>query len=189
MFGGECIRAQFDGNWVQNNGYYTFNATLTGQYVNGTRMAVRSGLADLLLGFPSAAAGATGNSTGAFREWQVDGHLQDNWQLNPALTLNIGCATTLTIRRMIKKEILVFTICAGTIPQTLALHMPDVYAEEFNLAAQHSFSQKVLTSLAYVGETGKHSSVRVNANQLIAAPAGSTILSIRPYSYAGDVFG
>lgn len=74
-------------------------------------------------------------------------------------------------------------------PQTLALNMRDVYAEEFNLAVQHTFGEKLLASVAYVGETVKHASVRVNANQPVAAPTGSSILSIRPYSYASDVFG
>jgi outer membrane receptor protein involved in Fe transport len=85
FFGGEFVRTQFDGNWtIQNNGYYyTFNATMAGQYVSGSRKAVGSGFADVLLGLPSAAAGA-------FREWQADGYLQDHWQVNPKLTFNLG---------------------------------------------------------------------------------------------------
>jgi hypothetical protein len=91
FFGGEFVRTQFNGNWViQNNGYYTFNATMTAQYVSGTRKALGSAFADLLLGFPSAAAGATGVSVGYFREWQVAGYAQDDWHLLPGLTVNLG---------------------------------------------------------------------------------------------------
>jgi hypothetical protein len=58
FFGGEFVRTQFDGNWtIQNDGYYTFNSTMTGQYVAETRKAVGSGFADVLLGYPSAARG------------------------------------------------------------------------------------------------------------------------------------
>ncbi len=48
---------------------------------------------------------------------------------------------------------------AGITPQTLALHMPDVYAEEFNLLVEHTFAEKYSITLGYAGETGKHSSV------------------------------
>lgn len=78
---------------------------------------------------------------------------------------------------------------ANITPQTLASHMPDVYAEEFNLLVERSFARSYTLEVGYVGEVGKHASVRVNANQPIAASAGSDILNIRPYSYAGDVFG
>lgn len=274
LFGGEFVRTQFDGNWViQNNGYYTFNATLTGQYVAGTRKTVGNGWADLLLGFPSNAAGATGISIGDFREWQANGYVQDNWQVTPSLVLNLGArydfdnppndknrrssiydvATNQTLPGTWRTnyrdfsprlgfayspekntsihggygmyytsspynflqfllahspnfitQSLAFTpktathienvfsanpSSAGIVPQTLALHMPDVYAEQFNLVIQHAFTGKMTFSAGYVGETGKHASVRVNANQPIAAAIGSSVLSIRPYSYAGDVFG
>ncbi len=49
FFGGEFVRTQLNGNWtIQNNGYYTFNATMTAQYVSGTRKAIGSGFADVL---------------------------------------------------------------------------------------------------------------------------------------------
>jgi hypothetical protein len=272
--GGEFIRTQFEGNWViQNNGYYTFNATMTGQYVGGTRKTSGLGFVDVLLGFPSSAAGANGVSIGYFREWQVDGYVQDDWQLTPKLTLNLGLrydfdnppndkngnssvydlpsnqtisGTWRTNYRDISPRLgfayspdnktaihggygiyytsspynfLQFLLAhppnfitqsvsftqktptpvenvfvanpsaTGITPQTLGLHMPDVYAEQFNLLVDRSFADRYLLEIGYVGETGKHSSVRVNANQPIGAPTGSAVLSIRPYSYAGDVFG
>ncbi|MGA3106934.1 MAG: TonB-dependent receptor [Terriglobales bacterium] len=274
FLGGEFVRTQFNGNWViQNDGYYSFNATMTAQYVSGTRKALASAFADLLLGFPSSAAGATGVSVGYFREWQVAGYAQDDWRVLPSLTLNLGVrydfenppndkngqssiydlpsnqtipGTWKTNYRELSPRIgfayspekntaihggfgiyyagspynylqfliahppnfitqsLTFTqkaptsietvfsanpSAAGIVPQTLALSMPDPYAEEYNLLVQHTFADKFSLEVGYTGQVGRHASVRVNANQPIAAAAGSSELTIRPYSYAGDVFG
>jgi outer membrane receptor protein involved in Fe transport len=274
FFGGEFIRIQFDGNWtIQNNGYYTFNSTMTAAYVAGSRKASGSGFADVLLGYPSNAAGATGTSIGSFREWQVDGYLQDDWQIMPQLTLNLGIrydfdnppndrngkssiynlpsnemisgtwhtnyrdvSPRIGIAYALGKETAIhggygihyasspynylqfllahapnfitqtrsFTQKApvavtdvfsatpsatGITPQTLASKMPDVYVEQFNLFIDHKFSANYSLTAGYAGQVGKHSSVRVNANQPVSKSATSAIYDIRPYSYAGDVFG
>jgi hypothetical protein len=81
------------------------------------------------------------------------------------------------------------SIPAGITPQTLAFHMSDVYAERFNLLVSHSFTSNYTVKVGYTGEVGKHSSVRVNADQPISASAGGAVLNVRPYAYAGDVFG
>jgi hypothetical protein len=274
MLGGEIIRTQFDGNWViQNDGYYTFNATMTGQYVGGTRKTLGMGWADVLLGFPSSAAGANGVSAGAFREWQVAGYVQDDWKLTPRLTVNAGLrydfdnppndrngkssiydlpsnqivlgtwktnyndvsprigfayspekntaihagygiyfasspynflqfllahppnfiTQTLSFNQKtptaVQNVFVANPSTTGITPQTLGLHMPDVYAEQFNLLVEHSFAGRYSLEGGYTGELGKHASVRVNANQPNVIGTGSTVYNVRPYSYAGDVFG
>lgn len=273
FFGGEFLRTLFDGNWtIQNNGYYTFNATLTGQYVSGSRKASGSGWADVLLGYPSAAAGATGVSVGEFREWQIAGYIQDNWKLTPRLALNIGLrydfdnppndkSGTSSIYDLPTNRIVpgawntnyrdisprfgfaysprnnttisggfgiyyagspynylqfllahppnfitqslsftpanaklvtdVFSAnpsATGITPQTLGKTMKDVNVQQFNLAVEHNFLDRYLVSAAYAGQIGRHSSVRVNANQPNAKSTGSTTFNVRPYTYAGDVF-
>lgn len=92
-FGGEFIRVQFNGDWVvTNNGNYTFDGSATSQYVGGKRSASDQGnaLADLELGFPVRGSGLTGNSAGAFREFDVSGFVQDDWRASQRLTLNFG---------------------------------------------------------------------------------------------------
>ena len=92
-FGGEFIRVQFNGDWVvTNNGNYSFDGSATSQYVAGKRSSSNQGnaLADLELGFPVSGSGLTGNSSGAFREFDVSGFVQDDWRATPRLTLNVG---------------------------------------------------------------------------------------------------
>lgn len=273
FLGGELLHTQFDGNWtIQNNGYYAFNATLTGQYVSGTRKASGSGWADVLLGYPSSAAGATGISVGAFREWQVAGYVQDDWKLTPQLTLNLGMRYDfdnppndkngaasiydLPSNRVISgtwntnygdisprfgfayspepntsihggfgiyyasspynflqfllahppnfvTQSLSFTpanvksvtdvfsanpSATGITPQTLGKTMKDVNVQQFNLAVEHTFLSRYLLSVGYAGQIGRHSSVRINANQPNVKSGTSAVFNVRPYSYAGDVF-
>jgi hypothetical protein len=95
FFGAQLVRTQFDGNWtILNNGSYNFNGVFTAQYEPGPSGPVENpsnqglGIADLFLGLPSIAQGATGTSVAAFREY--DGYAQDNWRLRPNLTLNLG---------------------------------------------------------------------------------------------------
>jgi hypothetical protein len=273
FLGGEFLRTQVDGNWtIQNNGYYTFNATLTGQYVAGTRKASGSGWADVLLGYPSAAAGATGVSVGAFREWQVNGYVQDNWKVTPHLTLNLGVrydfdnppndkkgassiydlpsnqimhgtwnanygdfsprlgfayspqtntvlhggfgiyyastpynylqfllahapnfiTQSLSFTPANAKQVTdVFSAnpsATGITPQTLGKTMKDVNVQQFNLGVEHTFLSRYMLSVAYAGQIGRHSSVRVNANQPNTKSGTSAVFNVRPYAYAGDVF-
>lgn len=97
--GGEVIRTQFYGNWtINNNAQYGFNGAFTSFYTRDpiTGAALRdpsqqgNGLADLLLGFPQSASHSIGVSLGHFFDWHADGYIQDNYKLNPRLTLNLG---------------------------------------------------------------------------------------------------
>jgi Carboxypeptidase regulatory-like domain/TonB dependent receptor len=93
-FGVEFIRTHFDGSWTNNNnGTYTLDGSATSLYNGkGTRNTSQegNGLADLLLGFPNSAQVANGTSIGAFRQFEIDGYMQDAWRLLPKLTLNAG---------------------------------------------------------------------------------------------------
>jgi hypothetical protein len=68
--------------------------------------------------------------------------------------------------------------------------MPDVYVEQYNLTVEHLFASRYSLTMAYVGQVGRHSSVRLNANQPNAMlSSASTVFDLRPYTYAGDVYG
>ncbi len=91
FFGAEANRYQFDGLWqIYGDGAYTFNGQYTSNHGTGSALKLGPGLADFLLGFPSAATGAEGLPDGAFRETDVSGYFQDNWKILPKLTLNLG---------------------------------------------------------------------------------------------------
>ena len=79
----------------------------------------------------------------------------------------------------------------GQVPQTLARRMPDTNVQEFNLFIDQNFTKVFLASFGYVGEIGRHESIRLNANQpnSIAPGTMTTKFNLRPYSYIGDVFG
>ena len=88
--GGELEQLQMDGNWtVNNNGSFTFSGQYTSNHVTG-KLAGGSDIADLLLGFPTSATGASGVTTARFREWNVLPYVQDNWRISKRLTLNLG---------------------------------------------------------------------------------------------------
>jgi hypothetical protein len=78
----------------------------------------------------------------------------------------------------------------GITPQTLNEHMPDVYVEQFNLMVEHLFLNKYSVMTGYSGQIGRHSSVRLNANQPNTKSTSTvTMFDTRPYTYAGDVYG
>ncbi len=80
FLGVEVDRIQFDGTWlIYNGGLYTFNGQFTSNHLTGSALKLAPGLADFLLGFPSAAMGAQGISNGAFRETVAAAYIQDNW--------------------------------------------------------------------------------------------------------------
>jgi outer membrane receptor protein involved in Fe transport len=70
-------------NFSGNPGF-TFDGRYTGLQANGI------GLADFLLGIPSRAAGAIGDSIQNLRTTYWAGYVQDDWRIGPNLTLNYG---------------------------------------------------------------------------------------------------
>ncbi len=78
--GGEFHRIQNNFNWQSTRrGSFTFIGRYTG-----------IGLADVLLGVPSATALNLGNSQRYFRQTNLDWFIQDDWKLNRRLTVNLG---------------------------------------------------------------------------------------------------
>jgi hypothetical protein len=80
---------------------------------------------------------------------------------------------------------------AGQAPETLAKTMPDTNVQEFNLFAERRLGRDFVATLGYVGEVGRHESVRLNPNQpnAIAPGTNPSAYNLRPYSYIGDVLG
>jgi hypothetical protein len=66
------------------NPTFTFDGRYTGLQANGI------GLADFLLGIPSRAGGAIGDSIQNLRTTYWAGYVQDDWRMHPAFTLNYG---------------------------------------------------------------------------------------------------
>jgi outer membrane receptor protein involved in Fe transport len=66
------------------NATFTFDGRYTGLQANGI------GLADFLLGTPSRAGGAIGDSIQNLRTTYWAGYVQDDWRLHPDFTLNYG---------------------------------------------------------------------------------------------------
>ncbi len=78
--GGGTRRVGVDANGQQNGrGVFAF-----------TGMATGADLADFLLGLPSSAALALGNSDKALRANATEAYVTDDWRLTPGLTINAG---------------------------------------------------------------------------------------------------
>src|SRR5262249_16395554 len=74
---------------VANNDRGSF--TFTGQFTNQPGLqATGSSIADLLLGYPQAAAAAAGDSIGHFFNHMQAYYFQDDWKVSQRLTLNLG---------------------------------------------------------------------------------------------------
>ncbi|WP_213807159.1 TonB-dependent receptor [Granulicella sp. dw_53] len=74
-------------------------------------------------------------------------------------------------------------------PFTTALNMPTPYVQQWNLAAQHAFSSKLMGEVTYLGSKSTHLQIRHNPNQTaLSDPANPTpIAARRPYSWVGEV--
>ena len=95
VHGAHSIKAGGDIRFIQSNaftpsstrGSFTFSGVFT-QNPQG-RPGTGNGLADLLLGIPSAASMTT-PTVGNLRQRYYGFYIQDDWQVNSRLTLNIG---------------------------------------------------------------------------------------------------
>jgi hypothetical protein len=84
MFGSDFRRQEFDYLSQQNpRGIFTFTGDATG----GTP---GSDFADFLLGIPDTSSIALGNADKYFRQSVYDAFINDDWRINPELTLNAG---------------------------------------------------------------------------------------------------
>jgi hypothetical protein len=75
-------------------------------------------------------------------------------------------------------------------PFVMDKHNPDAYLQQWNLDIQRSLPGNTVMSVAYVGNTGRHLSIRLNPNQASpdVDPLNPTpIQSRRPYPAIGDV--
>ena len=78
--GGELHDYQSDGyNHLFARGQMTFSGAFSGQP-----------FADLLLGFPTVTLLAANDNRQALRTWSAAGFFQDDWRVNPRLTINSG---------------------------------------------------------------------------------------------------
>jgi hypothetical protein len=91
FIGSELDKLDFDGVWtIWSDGQYFFNGQYTSNHAAGTGYAGGSDLADFLLGYPDQSNGGTGVSSADFRQYNVLSYIQDDWRVNPNLTLNLG---------------------------------------------------------------------------------------------------
>jgi hypothetical protein len=78
--GGEIHDYQSDGyNHLFARGQMTFSGAFTGQP-----------FADMLLGYPTVTLLAANDNRQALRTWSAAGFFQDDWRVNPRLTINTG---------------------------------------------------------------------------------------------------
>jgi hypothetical protein len=87
-FGFEFRRQEYNILSQSNpRGSFTFNGTATS---GGGIKGAGSDLADFLLGIPDASAISYGNPDKYLRQSVFDGFAQDDWRMNPQLTLKVG---------------------------------------------------------------------------------------------------
>ena len=75
-------------------------------------------------------------------------------------------------------------------PFAMNRHNPDAYLQQWNLDIQRTLPGNMLFDIAYVGNTGRHLSIRLNPNQASPDPDPlnpTPIQSRRPYPNVGDV--
>jgi trimeric autotransporter adhesin len=89
-FGGDFRRQEFNYLSQQNpRGTFTFTGAATSGTLDGATVGGYD-LADFLLGIPDTSAVAFGNADKYFRQSVYDAYVNDDWRINPQLTLNGG---------------------------------------------------------------------------------------------------
>jgi len=83
------------------SGSFSFATQPTGQPGNA---ATGSGLASLLLGFPTAFNAAQTQPVTRV-SWYLAGFVQDDWTITPRLTLNLDCDGRLTLRSRMRTTV------------------------------------------------------------------------------------
>jgi hypothetical protein len=96
-FGGEGRKTNYnDRGEISARGAYSFTGTLTADPQNRARTGVS--VADLLLGLPLTASGASTSLAGNFNAFSFFSFIQDDWKISPRLTLNLGVRYELNSR-------------------------------------------------------------------------------------------
>jgi len=89
-FGGDYRRQEFNYLSQQDpRGGFTFTGAATQRVVNGVAQG-GSDLADFLLGIPDTSSISFGNADKYFRQSVYDVFINDDWRVNPGLTVNGG---------------------------------------------------------------------------------------------------
>lgn len=91
-FGGDIRRQHFNSLSQANpRGGFQFTGVATQGNINGAVIpGSGADIADFLLGIPDTAAIAFGNADKYFRGWYDDLFANDDWRVNPTLTVNFG---------------------------------------------------------------------------------------------------
>ncbi len=156
------------GSWMPN--YLNFGPRVGFAYALSDRTVIRSGFGIYYNGEPYN-----------FLQWMLA--KQPNYTLQ-SVTLAVNNPVPVT------NVFVPNPTSSAETPFTLNLRMPTPYTEQWNFGVQHSFGQKVLATVTYIGSGSHQQPLRLNPNQAeqdVNPNAPTPINSRRPYSYIGDV--